>query len=469
MKAEFSTNSIHYELADHLGLEMPSHTKVGNKYLKKNIVRQLGFNVIPGGFNESKGFKLAGLDDVLTINQTVLDLVEGGNSVCVRFVNDGGQRAGGYPVIYLKNSSDFKDYFVYTPEGEFSHWKATDNEKIRFSSDLQVDIFSRKSSAIKTLSGFDNYDEEKLVHLGGGFRLNLRSVDNNTLIFNVVTVYDDVGPRSVNLYCDFDRKIPRVDFNFEYQIGKKLKIPDVMVNAKDYTYLMLKKLFDNDSDQIISLFGQLMALKPLHDFHSLEGVFSFQNSPKGLELVGPEVYDFDGIDGIEGVDGKNTISTEARYGKSVEIIQKFVELHTPSLINASDTRISQRMVYNQREEALACLSNNTLSVDIRENISQHTNDPSKIYTTERTPAVVFGRLLNYLEIDWQSISKSISIYECNGIRITKVDLDGFLLGYLEQNGELITFQSINDIASKIEEIFHVRLVKAVINSTREGD
>ncbi len=300
------TNSFK-QLSDLLEIEHdPSR---GNKFTKSHIIKILGFSKAAKGLNTSTSFTISNnfLEEVNKIIEFTKRELADGKVITLRFIDDGGERGGGYPVIYLSSHSDFENFFEFDCGGSFVKWHAIDGREIFPHPGLVVNAFTRNSSIRVNRCGFDNYFGETPITLGGGFRLQLDRFTNYEWQFTAVMVFNDVGPRVTGLSSEYEMEVPRITFKYTYPlIGHKNKLE--IIQPEEYTKqenidaiakTVLDKMFYNDHLAIEKLFRALLYLRATERLHSLEGIFSIQQSDGRAIFVGPEILDFDGLDTLE--------------------------------------------------------------------------------------------------------------------------------------------------------------------------
>jgi hypothetical protein len=282
----------------------------GDKKIKGKILNELKFDQY--GKRENKEFRIPATE-ITEIDGYVAEEIDKDKFVTMRFVGDNWQLPGGYPIIYAWNKESYENRVLHNSDGGIIGWRAIDESKVQVTNDLITQVISSEKSVPLKIKGLDNFEDERDIRLGGGFRLTLRNINTQIGGYNFAStfVFDDIGPRCTGLANAFDVAVPRVTDSFTTQLtknglilfregidkkGKNLETVIQAHNAKQVSEFVLQELFREYKGSLTKLFNTLMDLFPQTDTHSVEGIFTFKRSANGIVMEKPVITDYDGVD-----------------------------------------------------------------------------------------------------------------------------------------------------------------------------
>jgi hypothetical protein len=295
MASEERFLSSMHSFAEKAGISDASKTPL--KFLKPRILDAFGFKTIIAAQSEKyTDFNLSESTPE-QIHQYVRDGV-GKSAVTMRFINDGGRKAGGYPIHYCGTVEEYDECLLRYGD-QFIGWKAIDERVVLPVDPLMVQVIERDKSDEAELSGLAQ--GTKTVRLGGGFRMQLERVsfDPPGFSFDTTFLANDIGPRCANLQFPYDMRVPRATILFDTEQTSDGLVKPVHVqtendpkNAKDVAHEVMSRLFQLNGIPLSRLVNALMDYAPQEGMHALDGIYSYKNG----ELVNLQIIDIEGID-----------------------------------------------------------------------------------------------------------------------------------------------------------------------------
>jgi len=293
---------IHLE-ALHQALNINSTEELDARQKKERILENIGFSkgenvairkefTLPSRSNESD-----------RLDKYLESQLDEGRFISMLFKDGNWKSMGGAPVTYIHNESDLKSKLSFD-DGKLLTALSHSGESLHIDHPVRLQTFSRKKSIEANISGLLNYDGEQRVSLGGGFRLQIDSIEKNGDDYELVVSgefsFNDMGSRVLSLTCKQDQSVPRyntvfripiVNGNLEYVQNDNLKIDD-MTMANQVANNVVYRLFKRDGQAVNKLVKALLTTRPIMNIHQLEGIFSIIDD----QTVSAEVIDFDGIE-----------------------------------------------------------------------------------------------------------------------------------------------------------------------------
>ncbi len=295
MASEERFLSSMHSFAEMAGISDASKTPL--KFLKPRILDVFGFKTIIAAQSEKyTDFNLFESTPE-QIHQYVRDGV-GNSAVTMRFINDGGRKAGGYPIHYCGTVEEYDESLLRDGD-QFVGWKAIDERVVLPEDNLMVQVIERTKSDEAEVTGL--VQGTRKVRLGGGFRMQLDRVsfDPPGFSFDTTLFSNEIGPRCANLQFPYDMRVPRTTILFDTEQTSNGLIKPVHVqtendskNAKDVAHEVMSRLFQLNGIALSRLVNALMDYAPQEGMHALDGIYSYKNG----ELVNLQIIDIEGID-----------------------------------------------------------------------------------------------------------------------------------------------------------------------------
>lgn len=291
---------IYDTLLNELSLKVDFES-IGTKFSKNTLLKELGFSTAEGDLNKRHLFVISSFMDTKVVNTFIQNEIDKNRVVSTTFVDDKGIQEGNYPIMWINNQNDLDEHLIYNKKS-FNSWKTEDNLFIKPKKGLNISVFSRKKSVIKNVNNIDNYQGYKNVGLGGGIRLQLDEMNNNEMVFLSVIMFDNAPPRFANLEGQKANSIPRTENTNTLNFTENTKLQEPIRKAlescdlKIISDFIVNQLFNNDKQALTKLFSSLMKISPRNNNYSVEGVFAILHEDNKYHILGPEIYNFDGLE-----------------------------------------------------------------------------------------------------------------------------------------------------------------------------
>lgn len=295
MASEERFLSSMHSFAEKAGISDASETPL--KFLKPRILDAFGFKTIIAAQSE----KYTDFNLSESTPDQIHEYVRGGvvqSAVTMRFINDGGRKAGGYPIHYCGTVEEYDESLLRDGD-QFVGWKAIDERVVLPEDNLMVQVIERTKSDEAEVTGL--VQGTRKVRLGGGFRMQLDRVsfDPPGFRFDTTIFSNEIGPRCANLQFPYDMRIPRTTILFDTEQTSDGLVKPVHVqtendpkNAKDVAHEVMSRLFQLNGIPLSRLVNALMDYAPQEGMHALDGIYSYKNG----ELVNLQIIDIEGID-----------------------------------------------------------------------------------------------------------------------------------------------------------------------------
>lgn len=461
---------IHLE-ALHQALNLNSIDKLDTRQKKERILEHVGFSK---GENVAirNEFNLPNKDNNGDgVRQLLQEQFDGGRFIAMLFKDGNWESMGGAPVTYIHNESDLNSLLLFE-EGRLITATSHSGELLTIDHPVRLQTFSRTKSIEANVIGLLNYEGEKKVSLGGGFRLQIDGIekvgDGYELIVSGEFSFNDMGSRVLSLSCKQDQEVPRFNKVFRIPVvdGKLVFENDDnpstsgLTKADEVADVVVTKLFKKDGEAVNRLVKALLTTRPIMNVHQLEGIFSIIDD----QTVSAEVIDFDGID----------ISDMEGISIDLGIQEQFINHNLDDAhILTNDPKVL--LEYSEfkagvRSQIDEILESNELPQSAKDDLKKVFEENNYDFPRDMTENVKLGRLLNLLDIDWNSTSlENIKIIESDYGKLFYISINGFSIGYLTDGDNVIEINDLRDQVALIEKITDRQIVTAHLSSLREGD
>ena len=291
------------------------------KQAKEEILRSLHFTTMPV---EISKFLVFNRDKYNDLSYHIRQEVEADHKVTLRFIDDNGEKGGGYPITHITSPSEYTSLTITDEEGELIALQNAAGDHVQINDFNLIHLFSRHKSIFGTLGNFGtnlvlHNTILKRVKLGGGFRMqidNLREIDDQLYYdFSFITVYNDEAPRKASLNA-LRTLYTSTPFNAMYLEDKLVPSPiqfhelNEVLERKDaqiFAHQLINTILAHDGHALANLFNALLSVDPQLKRHSIEGVFTTVEAPSGKPTLYFEIIDFDGIDTLPAIIKRDTV------------------------------------------------------------------------------------------------------------------------------------------------------------------
>ena len=473
MKEEQPINYQHLKALHYL-VGVPFEESEGARKNKERILESMGFSK---GTNVAirREFVLPRLGtDTDGIKEYLTWQLANGRFVSMLFKDGYWETMGGSPVTYIMTKDDLNGKLTFDHErlvGACAHNGAI----ILIDHKINLQTYSRRRSMPSELSGFTNHDGVVPVRLGGGFRLQ---VDDVTFIdrqpYMTLSGYfsfNDMGSRVLALSCKEDSLVPRYETSFSLKVDSgQLIFPDsggsndkVLIstnNAGVVVNQMLSILFKRDGEAISNLLRGLLSVRPSMKVHQLEGIFSIPSETE----ISAEIIDFDGLDAFDISCRKPILSPSERLTRGQLIGSGFLLTDPESLLSFIPLQL------RIQRDIKSLIDSPIITDDIKGEVSRHFSNSPDIFTRELTGAVKLGRLLGYLDVDWENTeSPQVKFFRNGDNTLILISIEGFDIAFWKKKDTLVDCTDIKRLTRELSHITGTEITGVYLSLLREGD
>lgn len=461
---------IHLE-ALHQALNLSTADKLDIRQKKERILEHVGFSK---GENVAirKEFNLPSKDDKGDgVKQHLQEQLGSGRFIAMLFKDGKWESMGGAPVTYIHNESDLNSLLVFEDDRLITATSHS-GELLNIDHPVRLQTFSRIRSMKTNVSGLINYEGEQKVALGGGFRLQVDGIekveDGYQLIVSSEFSFNDMGSRVLSLSCKQDQEVPRfnkiykipiVDGKLEFKNDNNQPI-EAITKADEVADVIVSSLFKKDGEAVNRLVKALLTTRPIMNVHQLEGIFSIIDD----QTVSAEVIDFDGID-ISDMEGISIDLGIQEQFINHDLNNAGILINDPKvLLEYSEYKAGVRSQIDQ------ILESTDLPQDAKDDLEKVFKVNNYEFPRDMTENIKLGRLLNLLDINWDSTSlENIKVIESDHGKLFLISINGFNIGYLANGDKVVEIDDLKDQVSLIEKITNRQIVTVHLSSLREGD
>lgn len=400
---------------------------------KRNILESIGFD--DGAFfDQSEIYSVS--DRSILLKKILHDLDS--REITLRYQEDCGVAGGNYPCCYLNELSD-QNKLIFDQDCWIGFY-STRGERIIFSEAGVIDLFLTKRSIKTQLSNLDHENNIREVYLGGGFVLQLDSIDYTDGIvfkFTLLVVFNDLGPRLTHLDTEFAYAQPHKSYeiNLTYRDGKFScdqadKLDSVnQVNAGQYGLSLIDKILEQDGQALFLLFSNLMLNYPKAGIHSCQGIFR-TIMINGKPTIVTKIIDFDGIDTIK--EAERQRQTSVRNMIAERLIR--AQLSLSGIEERAAANNYDQYLVQAEQERVKLYDSLVLSDLEKEWLRLNLSLNGQFYfPQELLGPVILARILKNRKINWEIEKKSgVKSLTVNNNFISMISICGFELAFWRQ-------------------------------------
>jgi hypothetical protein len=432
---------------------------------KERILEEYGFNTAV----ESAETLQVREGDSINIEDYLDERLNQNKYSAVLVRNNEWETMGGCPVVYVMSHQDLTEKLMFDSDGKIIQSKNCDAFNGPESSS-RLNIYTRGHSIVETITGFENYDEERNVNIGGGFRLQLDGLvhgdGNPSIIFSLEMSFDDFGSRVLAKRNDEDSKVPMFSKKFQIPISdgkmvtaKSENIPTEHKTTRTVANHLMTALFQQNGLAIEKLFKDLMAVRPAFGVYQLEGIYGLRQQ----EDMQTEVIDFDGLESYDLIPDWPGNKTQEQIIKGQLIQNGFITRSDGSALVD---------YYKQKDNIESTISDS--SDEINDSIASLVH-----FTKGEDMHSYFNRLSIYGRIA-RTLKYAGYKYDNDGngrVRhgklgdwdITSIMTGGFETAYLQHNGSLVEVNDIQQMRNILKQIIGSSTLNLCIEISKEGD